>query len=124
MLLRFLTGEPRALADRAEKLLEDAERGGILVRVHPVAVAEIVWVLQSFYERSKEDIAAALIPLLSGHRLRVENPEVVTRTLEVMVSANVDFADALLAETARARGDGIASFDRDFDKLDVSVREL
>lgn len=124
MLLRFLTGEPPTLADRAEKLLEDAERGEILARVHPVTVAEVVWVLQSFYERSKEDVAGALVPLFSGHRLRVESLEVVTRALEVMASANVDFADALLAETARARGEGVASFDRDFDKLDVPLWKL
>lgn len=45
------------------------------------------------------------------------------RTLEIMASSNVDFADALLAETARSHGGGVASFDRDFRKLDVEWRE-
>jgi predicted nucleic acid-binding protein len=31
----------------------------------------------------------------------------------------VDFADALLTETARSRGEGIVSFDRDFRKLGI-----
>jgi predicted nucleic acid-binding protein len=34
----------------------------------------------------------------------------------------VDFADALLTETARSRGEGIASFDKDFRKPDVEWR--
>jgi predicted nucleic acid-binding protein len=35
----------------------------------------------------------------------------------------VDFADSLLAETARSRDESIASFDRDFRKLGVEWRE-
>ena len=34
-----------------------------------------------------------------------------------MSEDNVNFADALLTETARSRGEGIVSFDRDFRKL-------
>jgi predicted nucleic acid-binding protein len=36
-----------------------------------------------------------------------------------MSEGNVDFADALLTETARSRGEGIVSFDRDFRKLGI-----
>ena len=39
-----------------------------------------------------------------------------------MAQDNADFADALLAETARSRGEGVASFDRDFRRLDVEWR--
>ena len=112
------------MADRAEKLLKRVERGEILARVHPVVVVGVVWVLQSFYEHPKEDIAGSVVPLLTGHGLKVENQAIVTRALEVMVSANVDFADALLAEMARAKGDGVASFDQDFGNLDVPMRKL
>ncbi|CAN5910532.1 hypothetical protein BH23ACT11_BH23ACT11_07310 [soil metagenome] len=112
------------MADRAEKVLKIAERGEIVGRVHSVVVAEVVWILQSFYAQSKEEIAGALVPLLTGHGLRIENQAIVTRALEVMVEANVDFADALLAETARAKGDGVASFDQDFGKLNVSMYTL
>ncbi len=119
VLLRFLTGVPPELAERAAALLEKGQRGEILLRVHSVVVAETVWVLQSFYGYSKEDISGALIPLLEQPALRVEGARTVVRALETMTANNVDFADALLAETARARGEGVASFDRDFRKLDV-----
>ncbi len=119
VLLRFLTGDPLKLAERAAKLLEKGQRGEVLLRVHHVVVAETVWVLESFYEYSKEDISGALIPLLEQPALRVEGARTVVRALEAMAANNVDFADALLAETARARGEGVASFDKDFRKLDV-----
>lgn len=117
VLLRFLTGEPPELADRAQRFFESAERREISVLVHQIAVAETVWVLESFYDCSKQQIAEALLPLLEGRALSVEDKRITLASLETMVAENVDFADALIACTAHARGEVVASFDRDFGKL-------
>ena len=123
VLLRFLTGDPPDLAGRASGLLEDAEQRGVPLRVHSVVVAETVWVLESFYGYSKGEVSDALIPLLEQPALRAEGARTVIRALEIMAASNVDFADALLASTARAPGEGVTSFDKDFRKLDVGWRE-
>lgn len=123
VLLRFLTGAPPGLTERAAGLLEEAQRGEISLRVHTVVVAETVWALQSFYGYSKGEISEVLIPLFERPVLRVEGARNVIGALEAMAEGNVDFADALLAVTAHSRGDGVASFDRDFRKLDVEWRE-
>lgn len=123
VLLRFLTGAPLDLAERAARLLEEAQRDEITLRVHPVIVAETVWVFESFYGYSKAEISGVLIPLLEQPALRVEGARTVVGALEAMAEGNVDFADALLAATARSRGEGVASFDRDFRKLDVEWRK-
>lgn len=123
VLLRFLTGDPPELAGRASALLEEAERMGAPLRVHSVVVAEVVWVLQSFYGHSKGEISGALIPLLDHPALRVEGARIVIGALETMAESNVDFVDALLAATAGSHGEGVASFDKDFRKLDVGWRE-
>jgi predicted nucleic acid-binding protein len=120
VLLRFLIGSPPELAGRVMRLLEEAQRGEITLRVHFVVVAETVWVLESFYEYSKAEISGALVPLLKQPALRVEGARTVVRALEVMAESNVDFADALLAETARSRAKGVASFDTDFRKAHTS----
>ena len=123
VLLRFLTDSPPELAGRAARLLEGAQRGEVSLRVHPVVVAETVWVLESFYEYSRGEISGALIPLLEQPALRVEGARTVIRALEAMAENNVDFVDVLLAETARSRGESIASFDKDFGKLDIEWHE-
>lgn len=123
VLLRFLTGAPPELAERAARILEEAQQGNVSLRVHPVVVAETVWVLESFYGYSKAEISRVLIPLLEQPSLRVEGARSVIEALEAMAESNVDFADALLAVTARSRGEGVASLDRDFRKLDVAWRE-
>lgn len=123
VFLRFLTGAPLDLAESAARLLEEAQRNEITLRVHPVVVAETVWVLESFYGYSKAEISGVLIPLLEQPALRVEGARSVIGAVEAMAEDNVDFADALLAVTAHSRGEGVASFDRDFRKLDVEWRE-
>ncbi len=123
VLLRFLTGNPPEMADRAEKLIERAGLGEVALKVHPVVVAETVWVLESFYEHSKKEIRGALLPLLSDHGLKIEESKSVLGALELMAESNVDFADALLAETALSRDESIVSFDRDFRRLGVGWRE-
>ena len=123
VLLRFLTGDPPELAERAARLLEGAETDGVPLRIHSVMVAETVWVLQSFYGYSKGEISDALVPLLEHPALRVEGAGSVLGALRTMASSNIDFADALLAGLARSRGAGVVSFDRDFRKLEVEWRE-
>lgn len=123
MLVRFLTGSPPEMAGRAADLLEKARRGELSLTVHAVVVAETVWVLESFYGYGKAEIARALVPLLEDQGLRVEGARTVVRSLESMAENNVDFADALLAEMARVRGGGVASFDRDFRKFDIETYE-
>jgi predicted nucleic acid-binding protein len=123
VLLRFLTGSPPELAERSAVLLEEAQRGDVSLRVHPVVVAKTIWVLESFYGYSKGEISGVLIPLLEQPALQVEGARTVVRALEKMAESNVDFADALLAETARSRGEGVVSFDRDFRRLGIEWRE-
>lgn len=123
VLLRFLTGDPPTLADRASALLEEAEQIGTPLRVHSVVVAEIVWVLQSFYEYPKQDVSDALVSLLDHPALKIEGAKVVIGALKTMAESNVDFADALLAATANSRNGSVVSFDKDFRKLGVEWRE-
>jgi predicted nucleic acid-binding protein len=81
ILLRFLTGEPTELADRALRLFERADRGEVWLHVNPLIVAETVWVLTSFYKYPKAQIRDVLqdllsqdgigsIPLLQKHSLK------------------------------------------------------
>lgn len=121
VFLRFLTGEPEDMSERAARFLERAQRREVVLKVHAIVVAETVWVLQSFYGYSRVEISGVLIPLLEDHGLQVEEGRAVIQALTSMAAANIDFADALLVERARMRGEGVASFDRDFEKFGVDL---
>lgn len=118
VLLRLITGDPPELAQRALKLVERAELGEVTLRLSPLVVAEMVWVLGSFYRYSRSQIAEVLLPLVTAKGVGLEDAQVVA-ALDRMATANVEFIDAFLAETARRQGGAVASFDRDFSRLGV-----
>jgi predicted nucleic acid-binding protein len=120
VLLRLITDDPVDLAERASRLAERAEQGEITLRVSPVIVAEIVWVLHSFYRYSRSQVTDALIPLFTSEGISLEDHEQVIVALEQMASVNVDFMDAYLAAVARRAGEAVVSFDRDFRRLNVA----
>ena len=121
VLLRYLTGEPEAMADRARGLLERAGRGELHLVLTPLTVAECVWVLKSFYKHSYPAIADALQQVLDLDGLRMQQGEVVTNALVSMARNNVDFADAYLAELGKAEGVAVATFEGVFQRLGGQV---
>jgi predicted nucleic acid-binding protein len=119
VLLRFITGDPPEMAQRALRLIERAELGEVTLRLSPLIVAEIVWVLGSFYRYPRTQIAEVLLPLVTARGVNLEAAEQVVAALDRMATANVDFIDAFLAENARSEGGAVASFDREFSRLGV-----
>ncbi len=106
------------MAKRASRLMRRAEMGEVLLILSPLVVAEIVWVLKSFYRRSATEIAHVLVPLLSADGLEVKDREILVGALELARDKNVDFADAVLALEALRNGETVCSFDEtDFRRL-------
>jgi predicted nucleic acid-binding protein len=117
VLLRYLTGDPEPMADRARVLLERAEAGEFLLLVTPLTVAECVWVLKSFYKHPLSAIESALQRVLALHGVKATEPDLISDALLNMARHNVDFADAYLAEQGKTTGMQVASFDQDFRRL-------
>ena len=49
LLVRYLTEDEPAKADAVENLLDKASRGEVRLVIPSVVMAELVWVLESFY---------------------------------------------------------------------------
>jgi predicted nucleic acid-binding protein len=119
LILRFLTKEPQDLAERSLRFIQRAEQGEITLQITPLVIAEVIWVLGSFYRYSRIEIAQTLVPFLGTDGLVVQELPQVIQALERMATANVDFVDAYLAEITRQARGTVASFDRDFRRLDI-----
>lgn len=118
VLLRFLTGEPEGLAERSARLMRRAEAGDVRLVLSPLVVAEIVWVLKSFYGHSYTEIARVVVPLLSADGVEVDQREVLIQAIELARDKNVDFLDAVLALQAVRNGETVCTFDKaDFKRL-------
>lgn len=119
VVLRFLTGDPPDMADKVLELMNRAEKGEIGLRISHLVLAEIIWVLSSFYKHTKSRIADTLVSFLSAGGIYADNSALLIQALNDMAEKNVDFTDAYLAALARAQEEGVCSFDNDFEKLNI-----
>lgn len=119
VLVRHLTGDPAEMAARATAYL--ATETELLVA--DLVVAETVYVLESFYEAPRAQIAEAIRSLLTFESVTTVDPAVLLRAIEVYETNRLDFAEAYLVALAEATGVGtIASFDRTIDRVTTVER--
>ena len=120
VLIRHLTGGPPAQARRATAFLAAADE----LLVPDLIVAEVVFVLESFYEVERERIAELVRAVIGFPAIVVVDAPLLLRTLEVYEVERIDFAEAYLVASAEASGvETIASFDRAIDRV-ATIRRL
>jgi predicted nucleic acid-binding protein len=120
ILIRHLTGDPPAQAARATSFLTAADEPLLA----DLVVAEVVDVLESFYEVPRARVAELLRAILAFPAVVVLDPAMLLRALEVYETARLDFAEAYLVAQAERSGVGVvASFDRAIDRVGT-VRRL
>lgn len=118
LILRYLTKEPPDMAEAAFTTFAEAEAGSVCLVLIPITLAEVVWVLESYYDYPKHQIADALTEFLQSDGLDVIDRDRLVQALSLYQEKNIDFADALLAAAALSGGpDLVYSFDRHFDRI-------
>jgi predicted nucleic acid-binding protein len=119
VLLRLFTGKPVPQARAARELVARVDTGELRLRLCPLVVAEVVWVLTSVYDPPVGEVGAILIEFLASGGLVIEEGVQVAAALRAIADQGVDFVDGYLAARARMAGLPVAGFDRDFDGLGV-----
>lgn len=119
ILVRHLTGDPPDMAERATRFL-GAERELLLV---DLVVAETIYVLESFYEAPREQIAEAIRSLIAFDSIVCVDPALLLRAVEIYEVDRLDFAEAYLVACAETTGVGrVASFDRSVSRVTTVER--
>jgi predicted nucleic acid-binding protein len=111
VILRFLTKDPPEMAELSARLTARVERGEVALYMWPLVLAEVIWVLKSFYRYSMPAIAHIVIALVSASGIEVDNRQLIIRVVELARDRNMDFADAHLALQAAERGERVCTFD-------------
>lgn len=119
VLVRHLTGDPPAMAERATAFLREASE----LYLADLVVAETIYVLESFYEVVREQIASTIRSLLAFDSISVVDRDVLLRAVEVYEIDRLDFAEAYLVACAESTGIGrVVSFDRSIDRVSTVER--
>lgn len=119
VLVRHLTGEPPAAARRATRYL--TTESDLLIA--DLVVAETVYVLESFYDVPRGQVAEAIRSLLGFESVITVDRDLLLRAVEVYETDRIDFAEAYLVASAESTGVGlIASFDKSIDRVTTVSR--
>lgn len=116
LIVRYLVQDQEKQAKAAGKLFDACDRGEAVVVVLPAVLAECVFVLESFYEHAREDIASALGTLISSPGVEIQGPGMHLDALDRYRKTKVHFVDCLIAASSAAEGTPVATFDKDFRK--------
>jgi len=114
VLIRHLTGDPPEQARKATAFLARTEE----LLVPDLILAEVVFVLESFYEVERERVAELARSIIGFQSVRVVDASLLLRAIEVYEVDRLDFAEAYLVASAEMSGVGaLASFDRSIDRV-------
>jgi predicted nucleic-acid-binding protein len=102
------------MAQRATVVLASSER----LLLVDLVVAECVYVLESFHEVARRDVATLLRAAIALPSIETVDPELLLRALAVYELDRLDFAEAYLVAQAETSGVGaVVSFDRSIGRV-------
>jgi len=114
VIVRHLTGDPPGQATRATRYLQQADA----LLLPDLILAEVAYVLESFYETPRSQVADTLRAVLAFQAIQVVDAGLLQRAVEIYEAHRLDFADAYLVASAERTGVAeIASFDRAIDRV-------
>jgi predicted nucleic-acid-binding protein len=88
-----------------------------------LVVAETVYVLESFYELPRTQVAETVRALVAMPSVVSVDAALLLRAIELYEVARLDFAEAYLVACAESTGVGrVASFDRSIDRVPTVER--
>lgn len=115
LIIRFFAEDDAKKADAVEKLLQKTKKDEL--ELPDVIIAEIVWVLVSFYQLSKNKVLEKLEGLLSLENVKI-NRSLLKKTIDIYRKYNLSYTDAyLVAYTIENKSGSIYSYDQGLDKV-------
>lgn len=118
VFLRYLINDDPEKADACETLFKKAVAGEEALFTTDLVIAEIVWVLESYYELAKHDVRKMVEQILNTKNLNCINKDLILNALYVYAEKNIDYIDAYNGIILKANGiKEVYSYDKHFNRL-------
>lgn len=113
IIVRVIVGsEPPEAATAARWLFQKAAKGELTLLVVPLVLAETIFVLTSYYQLSRTDIASVLSDILRLPGVNVSELATVHRALALFTEqSKLHFVDCYLIARAEIEATGVATLD-------------
>lgn len=117
LIVRHLVQDNARHAEIALRMFSACDRGELTLVILPAVVAECVFVLESFYEHDRADIASALTGLVTSPGVELPDRQIHADALGLYGKTKLHFVDCVLAATATTHRIPVATFDAALKKL-------
>lgn len=112
ILLRYFMRDIEDQWAKADSLIREMAAGRLKLLCDAVTLAEVVWVLKSFYKLDRRQISEGLEPIVSSGSFHMPNKDLYVRALQIYAEIG-DFGDACACAAALTHCDGqLLSFDK------------
>ena len=102
ILIRFLVKDDQKQSELVYQRFKQAESENEILFIPLLVVLEVIWVLQTVYEISDNDILSAIGELLLVPVLRFESQSVVQGFISSAYGTKFDLSDILIAHSAHS----------------------
>lgn len=122
VLVRYIAQDDAAQSRRATSFIEKQCSAAEPGFVGAVALVEVVWVSESSYRATREEVADIVRRILSIKQLVVQDAETAWKALRLFESSKADFADCLVALGAIEAGcKSVVTFDKQASKAGMTL---
>ena len=115
VMVRFLVGDVPDQKEKAEKWFKDAESGKCNIMVTAVTIAEVSFVLESYYKLSREQIIDALTVFISQRWLEIPERQELLHLWQ-WYRKGLHFVDSYLLAHSHFNQYQILTFDKEILK--------
>jgi predicted nucleic-acid-binding protein len=118
VFLRFLVNDLPEQADHCEAIFRKAVTGEEALYTTDMVVAEIIWVLESYYDLPRIEVRSKVEKILNTQNLTCDNKETIIHALNLYDEKNIDYIDAYNACILKLKGIGeVYSYDKHYDRM-------
>ena len=96
VILRILVKDDEIKRKATERFIKDARRQSITLYLLPVAILEIVWVLEKVYKFGKKLIREHIEAILNTPEFHCDMEDVFKSAIKTYEEKNIKFADAVM----------------------------
>lgn len=94
LLLHYLTDDKPQKARVFDDYMDSAQSGEIKIFIPSIVIAELVWILESYYHQSADKISEIIEAILNTPGIDVSEKEVISSALRLYRTKNIDLVDA------------------------------
>ena len=122
VLVRYIAQDDATQSRRATSFIEKECSETAPGFVGLVVLVEVVWVSESRYGATREEVAGIVRRILSIKQLAVQDAETAWKAVRLFESSKADLADCLVACSAIAAGcKSVVTFDKQASKAGMTL---